>query len=116
MHRSDDHCWGLVSGWVDSGESPAETVVREVQEEVGLEGTVEALIDVFGRQASTQDGPHGTVAVLYLVTVAPGPITISHEALDAAYRDIDTVTDWHKNHEEYARAALAFRRERRACR
>jgi ADP-ribose pyrophosphatase YjhB (NUDIX family) len=112
VQRSDDHCWGLVSGWVDSGEDPAETIVREVREEVGLDATIDALINVYGRQASSDYGPHGTVAVLYLCSVAPGSPTISPEVLDAQYRDIDSVDDWHKNHEHYARAALAFRRAR----
>ncbi len=109
IRRSDDHCWGLVSGWVDMGEAPAETIVREVQEEVGLDATIVALIDVFGRPASAVNGPHGVVAVLYLCTVAPGEITLSHETLDARYWNIDDVEPWHKNHEALARAALAFR-------
>jgi ADP-ribose pyrophosphatase YjhB (NUDIX family) len=112
VHRADDHCWGLVSGWVDTGEDPAETIVREANEEVGLTATVDALVGVWGRQASSVDGPHGAVALLYLCSVAPGPITISHEAIDARYRRIDEVEGWHKNHEHYARTALAFRRER----
>lgn len=114
VKRSDDHCWGLVSGWVDAGESPADTIVREVGEEVGLTATIEALINVFGRQASTQNGPHGAVAILYLCTVAPGEITLSHETLDARYWTIDDVDPWHKNHETYARAAVAFRSARDA--
>jgi ADP-ribose pyrophosphatase YjhB (NUDIX family) len=109
VQRADDHCWGLVSGWVDAGEDPAETVVREVGEEVGLTARVDALVTVIGRQASTQNGPHGAVAVIYLCSVEPGPITLSHESLDARYRSIDEVDHWHKNHEDYARAALAFR-------
>lgn len=112
VRRSDDHSWGLVSGWVDSGEDPAETIVREVREEVGLDATIEALVNVFGRQASSDHGPHGAVAVLYLCTVAPGAPRLSHEVLDAQYRDVDSVEDWHKNHEVYARAALAFHRAR----
>jgi ADP-ribose pyrophosphatase YjhB (NUDIX family) len=112
VRRSDDHCWGLVSGWVDSGEDPAETVVREVQEEVGLTATIDDLIGVYGRQASSVNGPHGCVAILYLCSVAPGPITISHEAIDGRYCDIDAVEGWHKNHEHYARTALAFKRGR----
>jgi ADP-ribose pyrophosphatase YjhB (NUDIX family) len=109
VQRSDDQCWGLVSGWVDAGESPAATVVREIHEEVGLVATVDALVDVLGRQASTQDGPHGTVAVIYLCSVAPGPMSLSHEVLDARYCEIESVDRWHKNHEVYARAARAFR-------
>jgi ADP-ribose pyrophosphatase YjhB (NUDIX family) len=114
IRRSDDHCWGLVSGWVDAGESPADTIVREVEEEIGLDATIVALVDVFGRQASQQNGPHGAVAVLYLCTVAPGEITLSHETLDARYWNIDDVDPWHKNHETYARAAVAFRSARDA--
>ncbi|MGZ4736484.1 MAG: NUDIX hydrolase N-terminal domain-containing protein [Acidimicrobiia bacterium] len=109
VQRADDHCWGLVSGWVDAGESPADTVVREVQEEVGLVARIDALVDVFGRQASTQNGPHGAVAVVYLCSVEPGDPTLTHEVLDARYWDIEAVEPWHKNHLDYARASLAFR-------
>ena len=113
IRRSDDACWGLVSGYVDAGESPAGTIVREVREEIGLELTIDALVEVFGRPASAVNGPHGTVGVLYLCSVAPGEIVLSHETLDARYWDIDAVTDWHKNHKDYAHAALAYRRTRR---
>ncbi len=88
--------------------------MREVREEVGLDATVEALVDVFGRPASAEHGPHGTVGILYLCSVAPGDVTLSHETLDARYCDIDAVTEWHKNHETYARAVLAFRSGRQA--
>src|SRR5262245_56099183 len=110
VQRADDRCWGLVSGWVDVGEDPTVTVVREIGEEIGMTATVDALVNVFGRQASAEHGPHGAVAVVYLCSVEPGEVTLSHEVLDAAYRDIDSVDRWHKNHEDYARAALAFRR------
>jgi ADP-ribose pyrophosphatase YjhB (NUDIX family) len=112
VQRADDHCWGLVSGWVDVGEDPAVTVVREIGEEIGLTATIDALVNVFGRQASADHGPHGAVAVVYLCSVEPGEVTLSHEVLDAEYRDIDSVDRWHKNHQDYARAALAFRRGR----
>jgi ADP-ribose pyrophosphatase YjhB (NUDIX family) len=114
VQRADDHCWGLVSGWVDVGEDPAVTVVREIGEEIGLAGTIEALVGVYGRQASSDHGPHGAVAVVYLCSVAPGEVVLSHEVLDAAYRHIDDVEVWHKNHEHYAREALAFRAARGA--
>jgi ADP-ribose pyrophosphatase YjhB (NUDIX family) len=109
IQRSDDGCWALVSGYVDAGESPAGTIVREVREEIGLELTIDALVDVFGRPASASNGPHGTVGILYLGSVAPGEVVLSHETLDARYWDIESVTDWHKNHKEYALAALARR-------
>jgi ADP-ribose pyrophosphatase YjhB (NUDIX family) len=113
VHRSDTDNWGLVSGWVDPGETPAHTVVREVQEEVGLEVTAHALVDVIGRPAGTTFGPHAVVSVLYLCTVAPGPVTISHEAFTAEYRHPEDVEEWHANHRllaDMARDAWGARR------
>jgi 8-oxo-dGTP pyrophosphatase MutT (NUDIX family) len=102
VHRSDDLRWGLVAGWVEPGESPAATVVREVEEEVGLVVTGCTLLDVIGRPARADYGPHGMVAVVFLCEVAPGPITISHEAIAAEYRHPEDVEDWHANHERLA--------------
>ena len=108
--RADDETWGLISGWVDPGESPAETVVREVREEVGLEATVVALVEAHGRAASAQNGPHAVVSVVFLCTVAQGPTTTSHESLAAEYRALESVERWHANHQELAlRARDAWR-------
>lgn len=115
VHRSDDATWGLVSGWVDPGETPADTVVREVREEVGLTAKVEALVDVVGRPAGSGYGPHGVVAVVYLCSVEPGPILVDHEATEARYLPIDEVDPWHHNHERLARLALAAHRARKAA-
>ena len=51
-HRADDGKWGLVSGWVDPNESPAETVVRELGEEAGVQARVDGLAGVFFRAAA----------------------------------------------------------------
>ena len=114
VHRADDHRWGLVSGWVDPGETPATTVVREVEEEVGLTVTGFTLVDAVGRRAGTEYGPHAVVSIVYLCTVAPGSIVISHESLAAEYREIESVTDWHANHESLAYLARDAWRARRA--
>jgi len=114
VHRADDLRWGLVAGWVDPGETPTDTVVREVQEEVGLEVTAFELVDVVGRPAGTEFGPHAVVSVLYLCTVAPGPVTISHEAVAAEYRHPEDVDEWHANHQLLAGMARDAWRARRA--
>ncbi len=105
VQRADDHKWGMISGWVDPGETPATTVVREVAEEVGLNVTNLELIDAIGRPADTEFGPHAVVSVLYHCEVAAGPITISHESLAAEYREIDAVDEWHANHKALAHLA-----------
>jgi len=108
--RSDDGCWGLIAGWVEPGESPAETVVREAHEETGLQIAVLQLVDVIARPASVEYGPHAMVAVLYLCEVVGGEPALSHEVTELAYRHIDEVEGWHRNHEQYARRALAAHR------
>jgi ADP-ribose pyrophosphatase YjhB (NUDIX family) len=113
VRRADDGCWGLVSGWVDSGESPESTVVREVREETGYEAVVDELVGIFTRPASTEYGPHALIAIVYLCTLTGGSLAFpAHEVLDVQWRPIDDVETWHKNHEVYARAALAQRRAR----
>ncbi len=105
VQRADDRSWGLVAGWVEPHESPEQTVVRELAEEIGAAGRVERLVGAFHRHAGLH-GPHAVVSIVYLCSIAPGPFTLQpHEVLDAAYRDIDDVTAWHTTHERFARAA-----------
>ena len=112
--RADDEMWGFISGWVDPGETPATTVVREVAEEVGLTVTEFELVDAIGRRAGTEYGPHAVVSIVYLCTVAPGPIVISHESLAAEYRELESVEVWHANHESLAYLARDAWRARRS--
>jgi ADP-ribose pyrophosphatase YjhB (NUDIX family)/rhodanese-related sulfurtransferase len=109
VQRSDDRCWGLVSGWVEPGEHPADTVVREAQEEVGLDLEVGPLVGVFARPATAEWGPHAVVSIVYRCRVVGGgdaqPSTDSHEVLDARYWPIADVPHWHKDHQTFAEAA-----------
>ena len=112
VQRADDSSWGLVAGWVEPGEDPAATVVREVREEVGLDATVVDLVGAIGRSASAEYGPHGAVAIVFLCTVAPGDPVPNHESLQVGYHHIDDVDPWHKNHDRLARLALEHKRRR----
>jgi mutator protein MutT len=48
QRRKDDGRWGLPGGAVDPGEAPAQALVREVHEEVGLRVRPVRLMGVFG--------------------------------------------------------------------
>jgi len=109
VERADDHCWGLISGWVEPNEHPADTVVREAREEVGLEIAVGDLVGVFARPASSASGPHSVVSVVYRATVVGGEVTTQpHEVLSTRWWFVDDVPVWHLDHERLARAALGW--------
>ena len=111
MDRADGTGWCLPCGWVEPNERPIDAIVREVHEETGLEVTVQQLVGVFTRMPSAQNGPHTMVAIVHLCKVIGGELTLSHEGLALRYWAIDEMTEWHANHEKYARAAHAVWRK-----
>ncbi len=105
MDRVDGSGWCLPCGWVEPNEKPAETAVREVREETGLDVVVRQLVGVFTRTPGGRNGPHTMIAVVHMCDVVGGELTLSHEGVDLRYWPMDAVTNWHATHEQYARAA-----------
>ena len=107
VRRVDDDCWGLVAGWVDANETPEQTSVREIAEEVGLVARIRGLVGVFAREAGAHGNPHSVVSVVYLCEAIGGELRAQpHEVSEIAWRSIDAVDNWHHHHEMLARAAL----------
>lgn len=46
--------WGLVTGFMESGETPEEGMLRELEEELGLVGEIQSLIGVYDFQRMNQ--------------------------------------------------------------
>lgn len=46
-HGWPETWFGLVTGFLEKGESPREGVLREIREEIGLEGTIVSLVGVY---------------------------------------------------------------------
>ncbi len=109
MDRADGTGWCLPCGWVEPNEKPAETVVREVREETGLDVEISRLVGVFTRMPSSALGPHTLIAVVHLCEVVGGNLTLSHEGRALQYWPIDEVRDWFATHERCARAAHGMR-------
>lgn len=104
VERADDGTWGLPSGYVDPGESPAETAVRETREETGLDVEVTELVDVYYRPPGHL-GPHSLVSVRYLCERHGGETRTSHETTGVRHWHLDDVPVWHKDHEQAAHDA-----------
>jgi NAD+ diphosphatase len=63
---------GLVTGFLERGETPQEGVLREVREELGLEGSVQALIGVYAFTEMNQ-------VILAFHVLAEGEIVLGPE-------------------------------------
>jgi ADP-ribose pyrophosphatase YjhB (NUDIX family) len=118
VRRADDRKWGLVAGWVDPNESPEQTAVRELAEEIGVRARVDVLVGVFFRPADAREHPHGTVSVVYLCSITGGTLRPQpHEVLEIGWHDVDAIPpgDWHHHHAQLARAAREAHWRRRAA-
>lgn len=112
MKRTDDQTWCLPSGYVEPGESPEEGAIRETKEETGLDVKTLELVSLKTRYPSPEYGPHTLVAATYLCDVIGGQLSGSHEDEKLAFRAIDDVLTWHKDHKTTAEDALKRHRER----
>lgn len=97
IKRSDDGTWSHPGGFTEPNERPVDTAVRETKEETGLDVEPIELVDIYPRIAG-EYGPHGFVGIVYLCQVVDGNISSSRESEHVQYRDIDTVSEWHKDH------------------
>lgn len=95
--RADNGFWGVPGGRVDIGESVAETCVREVREETGLEVAIERLIGVYSDPTQFQVGryPDGNtvqyVNLCFLCRVTGGELKFSDESTDLGFFALDAL-------------------------
>ena len=84
--RGKDRVWALPKGRIDGGESPADTAVREVHEETGVEGRlVEKLGDVRYVYTANWEGAQGErifkIVSFFLLRAGRGRIGDIDEAM-----------------------------------
>ena len=85
--------WGLVSGWVRSGEPLTVALHREVAEETSLSIEIERLFKV------RTDRLHSMVEVVYLCHLAGGTFRPSSEITDIRWATVDDLpTGVHPHH------------------
>ena len=86
-HGWPDDWFGLVTGFLERGESAQEGVLREIQEEVGLTGQVAGLIGVYPFHRMNQ-------VIIAFHVIAQGEVVLGDEI--AAFRrvPIDRLRPW----------------------
>ncbi|MFD0558441.1 ADP-ribose pyrophosphatase YjhB (NUDIX family) [Stackebrandtia endophytica] len=87
MKRSDTGEWAIPGGASEVGETSAATAVRECQEELGVEVTVDGLAGVYDNRAIKAPRADGFVCFLYVGRLADGspPPRRTREAVDFAW-------------------------------
>lgn len=74
--------WSVPAGYVDRGEDPKETAVREVYEETNLRVKIERLVDVFHNPDS---GGSASIFILYQASLVGGQLQAGDDASDARF-------------------------------
>jgi 8-oxo-dGTP pyrophosphatase MutT (NUDIX family) len=100
VRRADDGRWAMPGGWVDPGETPEQSVVREVAEETGLRVSAPRLLHTKRRPAS--------VHYTFGCELEGGDLGASDESLEVAFVSPDDIGEWHTDHHERLTAALAM--------
>lgn len=69
-HGWPEHAFGLVAGFLEPGEAPAQGVLREIREELGLDARIHAFIGAYGFELRNQlllvyhvHAPHAEIAL-----------------------------------------------------
>ena len=84
-HRRDMDLWNLPGGGVESGELPTDAVIREVQEETGLEAVVERLVGVYGKYFRDE------LVFAFTCQVVGGELTETDESDACSYFRLDDI-------------------------
>jgi ADP-ribose pyrophosphatase YjhB (NUDIX family) len=85
--------WGSASGFIETGESPQEACLRELQEETGVSGTIIKLIGV--RRLEDEQIYGDMLAVIYLVQVDEDAVPVAGgDVDDARFFTIDELPEF----------------------
>ena len=80
-HGWPEGWYGLITGFLEAGETPEQAVVREVEEEIGLPASLGDFLGLYPFYRMNQ------LLICYHVTVADGDIVLDASELDG-YREV----------------------------
>ena len=82
--------WCLPAGFMEAGETPEQTAVRELEEETGV---IAQLTGLFGVYAGFDDPRVRAVLILYAGVSTGGTLRAGDDAIDLAWYPIDALPD-----------------------
>ena len=95
VQERSDGCWTLPGGWCDVGDSPADTVVREVVEETGLTCRAVQLLALFDKLKHPHPPqlPHAHKAFFLCEVIGGQLLCETDETQGAGYFPIDDLPE-----------------------
>lgn len=85
--------WSFPTGFIDIGDTPAETAIREAREEANVEVQLDRLLGVYSNEHRT------VVLIIYIGRIASGVPMGSAEALDARLFDPQSLPELAFDHD-----------------
>lgn len=82
--------WSIPAGYLDAGEDPQETAVRETAEETGLDVAIEQLIDLFYNPPG-QGG--ASIFILYKARLVGGEMRAGDDAAAVGFFSLDDLPE-----------------------
>jgi ADP-ribose pyrophosphatase YjhB (NUDIX family) len=90
--RTDNEYWSIPGGAMKPGESIAETVVREVQEETGIEAEVQKILGVYSNPRHVSVYDDGEVrqqfSICFLCRAVGGRLQTSNESSEVRFVEL----------------------------
>jgi 8-oxo-dGTP pyrophosphatase MutT (NUDIX family) len=87
--RNDNELWSIPGGAMEVGERIADTAVREVKEETGLDAQPEALVGIYTDSRHVVEYGNGEVrqqfSVCFACRVLGGDLAVSDESLEVGF-------------------------------
>jgi 8-oxo-dGTP pyrophosphatase MutT (NUDIX family) len=114
QRASDDGKWYTIGGAIEPGEEPAETLVREVKEETGLDVIPDRVVAVQSSPLVTYPNGHEViyVSITFLCRVVGGRLQVNDdESLELRYFPPDGLPELRQDHLDRIRHALSRREE-----
>lgn len=82
--------WSLPAGYLDQGEDPAETTVRETFEETGCEVVIDGLVDIFFNPPA---GGFTSIFILYRARRVGGNLAAGDDADEVGFFALDELPE-----------------------